>query len=71
MKTIVRKKNETVKEELLNSLRVNDTKEREFNITSITNPRKAINVIDHYKEIMKTQNKKTIGYVATQGQILK
>ena len=71
MKTIIRKKNETVKEELLNSLRVNDTKEREFNITSITNSRKAINVIDHYKEIMKTQNKKTIGYVATQGQILK
>ena len=38
----------------------------EFNINSKNNLREAINVINHYEEIMKIQNKK-IGYVAIQG----
>ena len=39
----------------------------EFNINSKNNLREAINVINHYEEIMKIQNKKIIGYVAIQG----
>ena len=38
----------------------------EFNITSITDLREGINVIDHYEEIMKTQKKKIIEYAAIQ-----
>lgn len=67
----IRKKNhETTKEELLTTSRENDT-EIEFNMTRITNPREAINVINHYEEIMKTRNKKIIEYIAIQGQMLK
>ena len=40
-----------------NSLKGNDAEEMEFNITSITDPREVINVINHYEDIMKTQNK--------------
>ena len=43
----------------------------EFNITSITDLREGINVIDHYEEIMKTQKKKIIEYAAIQVQMLK
>ena len=64
------KNHETTKEELLTSSRENDT-EIEFNMTRITNPREAINVINHYEEIMKTQDKKIIEYIAIQGQMLK
>ena len=34
-------------------------------------PREAINVINHYEEIMKITNKKMIGYVAIQRQMFK
>ena len=43
----------------------------EFNITSITTTREAINVINHFEEIMKIKNKKIIRYAAVQGQMLK
>ena len=42
-----------------------------FNITSMNGPREAINVINHYEEIMKITNKKMIGYVAIQRQMFK
>ena len=61
----------TVKEKLLYSLKENDTEEVEFNITRINNPREAINIANHYEEIMKTRNKKVIGILATQEQMLK
>ena len=73
-KIIIRKKNpnKTLKEELLNSLKENDTvEELEFNTTSIIDPREAITIINHYEEIIKTQKKKTISYVAIQGLMLK
>ena len=60
-----------MKEKLLYSLKENDTEEVEFNITRINNPREAINIANHYEEIMKTQNKKVIGILATQEQMLK
>ena len=34
-------------------------------------PREAINVINHYDEIMKIPNKKIIGYVAIERQMFK
>ena len=62
----------TLKELLLNSLRENDTvEELEFSITSIIDPKEAITIINHYEEIIKTQNKKAIGYAAIQGQMSK
>ena len=45
--------------------------EPRFNIANLINPREAITVIYSYEEIIKTQNKETIAYVAKQGQILK
>ena len=49
-KTITRKKNtETVKEELLNSLRESDTiEESDFNIQNMIDQREAIERIKHY-----------------------
>ena len=72
-KTIKRQKNtETVKEELLRSLKENDTvEESDFDIKSIANQKEAINKIKHYDEIIKTGNKNTIRYKSIQGQMLK
>ena len=62
-KTITRKRNtETVKEELLNSLRESDTvEEKDFNIRKITDQREAIaiEIIKYFEEIIKTRNKKS------------
>ena len=62
-KTITRKRNtETVKEELLNSLRESDTvEEKDFNIRKITDQREAIaiEIIKYFEEIIKTGNKKS------------
>ena len=62
MKTILRKKNnERLKQEF----------NVEFNITGITEPRETTNFINHYEEIMKTQNKKIIEYVTIQRKMLR
>ena len=54
-KSITRKKKKTVKEELLKSLKKSDAvEEQEFNITD---QKKGITIINHYKEIRKTKNK--------------
>ena len=37
----------------------------------MTNQREAVAIINDYEEFIKTKNKKTISYVAEQGQILK
>ena len=42
-----------------------------FNIDNVTNQREAVAIINDYEEFIKTKNKKTISYVAEQGQILK
>ena len=59
-KTIKRKKNiETVKEELLNSLRESDTVGQSyFDIQNIIDQQETIERIKHYQEIIKTGNKK-------------
>ena len=55
-KSITRKKkNKTVKEVLLNLLKESDAVEQQgFNITD---QKKGITIINHYKEITKTKNK--------------
>ena len=62
--TIKRKKNtDTVKEELLNSLRESDTvEESDFDIKNIVDQRELIGKIKHYDEIIKTGNKNNIRY---------
>ena len=59
-KAIKRKKNiETVKEELLNSLRESDTVGQSyFDIQNIIDQQETIERIKHYQEIIKTGNKK-------------
>ena len=59
-KTITRKKNaEIVKEELLNSLRERDTvEERKFNILNIIDQVEALDITNHYEDIIHMGNKK-------------
>ena len=60
-----KKANETIKRELLNSLKENDdVEEQGFNETanSFNKSRQAIAIIRRYKDIVKTQNKKAIVY---------
>ena len=73
VKTITRKKtHETVREELLNSLKKNDAVEEPWlNIANLIDTGGAITIIHRYEETIKTRNKKTIGFVAKQTQILK
>ena len=40
-------------------------------IDNVPDPREAVTIINGYEEIVKTQNKKTIEYVAKQRQMLK
>ena len=70
-KNIVKKKaNKKVKEEPLNSLReTNEAEETEINPT--INLTEAIELINHYEEIIKTQNKRFMRYIYKQGEILK
>ena len=58
-KIITRKKSpEIVEEKLLNLLKEIDTvNEREFDIQNRIDQREAIDIIKHYKEIIKTGNK--------------
>ena len=71
-KTIKRKRNvKTVKEELIKSLKKNDTvEESEFDIKNNIDQKEAINKIKHYDEFIKTGNKNTIRSELIQGQML-
>ena len=63
-KTFVKKNtNENVKEELLNSL-------REAEINTANNSTEAIEVMNHYEEIIKTQHKRGIQYIYEQGEMV-
>ena len=42
-----------------------------FNIDNVSYQGEAVAIISDYKEFIKTNNRKTISYVAEQGQILK
>ena len=69
-----KKSNETIKRELLNSLKENDdVEEQGLNETanSVNNSQEPIAIIRRYVEIIKTQNKKAIGYTGKQGELLK
>ena len=57
----------------MNSLKENDdVEEQRLNETAnnINNSQEAIVLIRRYEEIIKTQNKKAIGYTAKQGELL-
>ena len=69
-----KKKNESIKIELLNSLPENDdVEEQGFNAkaNNVNNSQEAIQVINRYKDIIKAQiKKKTIGYIDKQRELL-
>ena len=68
------KTNETVKRELLNLLqKCDNVEEQELNQTAsnVSNSQEAIVIICRYEGIIKTQNKKPIGYIAKQGNFQK
>ena len=66
-----KKTKEEVKDELLNSLKVNDeVKETEINIADVIDPEEAVGLTNRYEEIIKTQHKRVITYIAKQGEIL-
>ena len=58
---------------MLNSLQENDVEEQGLNKTgnNVNNSQEAIIIIRRYEDIIKTQNKKAIGYIGKQGQLLK
>ena len=59
---------------MLNLLQENDDdEEQRINKTAnnVNNSQEAIVIIRHYKDIIKTQNKKAIGYIGKQGHFLK
>ena len=69
-----KKTNETIKQELLHSLQENDdAEEQELNETAnnVNNSQELILIIHCYEAIIKIQNKKAIGYIGKQGQLLK
>ena len=74
-KSINKKKtNVTIKRELLNSLQENDNvEEQELNekTNNVNNSEEAMVIIRRYEDIIKTKNKKAIGYIGQQGEILK
>ena len=72
-KTIKRKKNtKAVKEELLKSLKLNDTvKESGSDIKNIVDQKETINKIKHYDKITKAGNKNMIRHDSIQGQMYK
>ena len=67
-----KKANETIKRELLNSLKENDVEEQRLNkrVSYVNNSQEAIVIIRRYEDIIKTQNKKAIVYIAKQGELL-
>ena len=67
-----KKTNETVEEELLNSIReTNAVEELRLKIDNLTDPGESFAIINDYEEMIKPQNKKTKEYVAKQGEMLK
>ena len=69
-----KKTNESIKRKLLNSLKENDdVEEQGLNETAnnVNKPQEAIVIICRYKEIVKAQIKKVIGYISKQGDFLK
>ena len=65
-RTAKKKINENIKQELLNSLQENDgVDEVGLNETAnnVNNSQEAIIIIHLYDDIVKTQNKKAIGYI--------
>ena len=69
-KSITKEKtNETIKRELVNLLQENDdVEEQGLNKTAnnVSNSQETILIIRRYKDIIKTQNKKTIRYIGKQ-----
>ena len=59
-----------VKEELLNFLGENDDNE-ETEMNTANNSTEAIKLINHYEEIISTQNKRVIQYIFKQGEFFK
>ena len=62
-----KKTNESIKQEPLNSLNENDdVKEQVLNetVSNVNNSQEGIVKIRRYKDIIKTQNKQAIGYIA-------
>ena len=58
----------------MNSLQENDNvEEQELNETAnnVNNSQEAIVIIRHHEDIIKTQNKKAIGYIGKQGEVFK
>ena len=74
LKSVLKKKtHETMKQELLNSLKENDDEEEpslKETTTATSDPQEAILIIHRYEDIIKTQNKKAISYTGKQGQLL-
>ena len=70
-----KKTNESIKQELLNSLKENDDVEEQGlneTVNNVSNSQDAIFIVRSYVEIIKTQNKKAIGlYIGKQGELLK
>ena len=66
--------NQSIKAELLNSLKENDdVEEQGFNetVNNFKNSQKAIVTIRRYDKVIKTKYKKAIGYIGKQGELLK
>ena len=62
-----KKMDETVTQELLSSLKENnEVEETAINIVKMIDPKEAIELINCYEEIIRTQNERTIGYIAKQ-----
>ena len=75
LKSITKEKtNETMKQEFLNLLQPNDDVEEQWLnevANNVNNSQEAILTNRRYKDIIKTQNKKAIGYIGKQGQLFK
>ena len=66
--------NEIIKRKFLNSLQRNDdVEEQGLNKTAnnVNNSQETIHIINRYEDIIKTQNKKAIGYISKQGKLFK
>ena len=63
------KASKSTKRELLDSVKENDDVKITFN--SVHNSQETIDLVRRYEDIMKTQNKKAIAYIAKQGQLFK
>ena len=74
-KSITKKKtNEIIERELLNSFQENDDVEQQgFNETAnnVNKSQEALCIINPYKDVIKTPNKKVIGYIRDQEELFK